>query len=130
MSLAFTNVITPLGRSSATRVKAWRNWCSVLTWAASCSTLDRILPMDTPVLQAMLWDFTLMGSSNSVLKSIVDAVVARHREARLPSPVLGLLSYSRLTRCLASVPAGHTVTSTVSPGTWSLPFSAPTPLTS
>ncbi len=103
MSLAFTNIITSLGSASATRVKAWRNRCSVLTWAASRSTLDSILPMDTTVLQAMLWDFTSMGASNSVLKSIVDTVVARHREARLPSLVQGHMSYSRLTRCLARV---------------------------
>jgi hypothetical protein len=32
-------------------------WCTVLTWAASRSALDRILPMGTSVLQAMLWDF-------------------------------------------------------------------------
>jgi hypothetical protein len=105
MSLAFTNVITPLGSTRATRVKAWRNWFSVLTWAPPPpqSTLDRILPIGTPSLQAMLWDFTSLGASNSALKSIVDAVVARHREAQLPSPAHGHTSYSRLTRCLARV---------------------------
>jgi len=103
MSLAFTTVITPLGSARATRVKAWRNWCTVLTWAATRSALDSTLPMDTSTLQAMLWDFTSLGASNSTLKSIVDAVVSRHREARLPSPVQGPLAYSRLIRCLARV---------------------------
>ena len=53
-------------------IQAWRNWCSVLTWAASLSTLDHILPMDTSVLRAMLWDFTYLGASNSTLKSRVE----------------------------------------------------------
>jgi hypothetical protein len=100
MSLAFTAVITPLGSARATRLKAWRNWCTVLTWA-SRSALDRILPMGTSVLQAMLWDFTSLGASTSTLKSIVDANVARHLDAHLPSPVQGPFAYSRLIRCLA-----------------------------
>jgi hypothetical protein len=41
-----------------------------------------------------------MGASRSVLKSVVDSVIARHRDARLPSPVSGHMSYFRLTRCL------------------------------
>ncbi len=56
-----------------------------------------------PVLQALVWELTSLGASNSTLKSIVDAVVARHRDARLQSPLQGHLSYSRLTRCLARV---------------------------
>jgi hypothetical protein len=39
----------------------------------------------------------------STLKSVVDAIVARHRDARRQSPLQGHLSYSRLTRCLARV---------------------------
>jgi hypothetical protein len=57
--------------------------------------------MPAPVLQALLWELTSLGASNSTLKSIVEAVVARHRDARLQSPLQGHLSYSRLTRCLA-----------------------------
>ena len=105
MSQAFSTTITPLGTARATRLKAWRNWLTVLTWAASRATLDRILPMDISVLQAMLWDFTSLqvGASNSTLKSIVDAVLARHRSTQLSSPVQGPMSYSRLVRCLARV---------------------------
>ncbi len=98
MSQAYLTVIAPLGTARATRVKAWRNWCTVLTWAATRSSLGRILPMAAPVLQAMLWELTSLGASNFTLKSIVDAVVARHRDARLQSPLQGHLSYSRLTR--------------------------------
>ena len=54
MSHAFSTTITPLGTARATRLKAWRNWLTVLTWAASRSALDRVLPMDVSVLQAML----------------------------------------------------------------------------
>jgi hypothetical protein len=39
----------------------------------------------------------------STLKSVVDAIVARHRDARRQSPLQGHLSYSRLTRCLTRV---------------------------
>jgi hypothetical protein len=41
-----------------------------------------------------------MGGSRSTIKSIVDAVIAKHRESGLPSPVTGHMSYSRLSRCL------------------------------
>ena len=100
MSQAFTDMIIPLGSARNTRIKAWRNWRSVLTWAAGRHTFDQILPMGTGVLQAMLWDFTAMGASRSTLKAVVDAVIARHRDTRLESPVSGHLSYFRLTRCL------------------------------
>ena len=50
MSQAFTTVIAPLGTARATRVKAWRNWCTVLTWATTRAALGRILPMPAPVL--------------------------------------------------------------------------------
>ena len=100
MSRAFTDLIAPLGTARATRLKAWRNWRSCLTWGTARNTLDRILPMDHDTLLAMLWDFTAMGASRSTLKSIVDSVIARHRDGNLPSPVTGPAAYSRLTRCL------------------------------
>ena len=102
-SMAFTQHIITLGSAKGTRIKAWRNWKTVLTWAAGQHALDRILPMDATTLQAMLWDFTSLGASNSMLKSFVDAVISRHRDARLPSPVSGHLGYRRLTQCLARV---------------------------
>ncbi len=88
MSTAFASVIPSLGTASAraTRVKAWRNWCTVLTWRATSHSLDQILPMLRPVLQALLWEFTSLGASNSTLKGVMDSIVARHRDARLPSP--------------------------------------------
>ena len=100
MSRAFTDLIAPLGTARATRLKAWRNWRSCLTWGTARNTLNRILPMDHDTLLAMLWDFTAMGASRSTLKSIVDSVIARHRDGNLPSPVTGPAAYSRLTRCL------------------------------
>jgi hypothetical protein len=92
MSQAFTDMIIPLGSARGTRLKAWRNWRSVLTWGAGRHSLDQILPMSTGALQAMLWDFTAMGASRSTLKSVVDAVIAKHRDSRLPSPVEGHMS--------------------------------------
>jgi hypothetical protein len=100
MSRAFTAVIVPLGSAPGTRIKAWRNWCTCLTWAIGRHATDKILPMHPDVLHAMLWDFTAMGASKSTLKSIVDSVISRHRDAQLKSPVSGHMSYFRLTRCL------------------------------
>ena len=101
MSLAFSTHISPLGSARTTRRKAWRNWCTVLTWAAGRRALDNVLPMSTAVLHALIWDCTAMGASRSVTKAIVDAIISRHRGARLPSLVTGHMAYHRLTRCLA-----------------------------
>jgi hypothetical protein len=103
MSLAFSTVIMPLGSARATRVKAWRYWRSCLTWAVARGSCDQLLPMSGQALQAMLWDFATMGASNSTLKAVLDAVLARHREARLPPPISGHLAYHRLARALGRV---------------------------
>ena len=100
MSRAFTTLIAPLGNAKNTRRKACRNWRTVLTWAAGRRTLGQILPMSLEVLYALIWDCTAMGASRSVLKAVVDAIIARHRDARLDSPVTGHMGYNRLTRCL------------------------------
>ena len=84
MSRAFADVIVPLGTAPGTRIKAWRNWCTCLTWAIGRHSTDKILPMHSDVLHAMLWDFTAMGASKSTLKSIVDSVIARHRPSSRP----------------------------------------------
>ena len=97
MSCAFTR----LGSARATRVKAWRNWRACLTWALARNALGQLLPMPTATLRGMLWGFITMGNTHATLKSIVDAVIARHHEAHLPSPVSGNLAYQRLTGCLA-----------------------------
>ncbi len=103
MSTAFTTVFAPLCTARATRVKAWRNWCTVLTWAATRSCLHQIIPMPASVLQALLWEFTSLSASNATLKSVLDSIISRHREASLPSPIQGHMSYTRLTSCLARV---------------------------
>ena len=100
MSQAFTEMIAPLGTAKTTRGKAQRNWRTVLTWATARGALQHILPMAPSTLHAMLWDFSAMGSSRSTLKAIVDAVITRHRDARVDSPVSGHMTYSRLARCL------------------------------
>ena len=100
MSAAFEAHILPLATVRGTRTKAWRNWRTVLTWAAARGALHRILPMDRQTLQAMFWEFTAMGGSSSTLRSVLNAVIARHREVGLPSPVSGHMEYTRLVRCL------------------------------
>ena len=100
MSQAFITMIAPLGTAHATRLKAWRNWRSCLTWAVGRGVPGHLLPMSRDTLLAMLWDFTAMGASRSTLKSIVDSVLARHRDGALPPPLSGPMAYCRLARCL------------------------------
>ncbi len=63
----------------------------------------------------MLWDFITLSATHATLKSIVDAVIARHRDAQLPSPVSGNMACQRLTNSLARA---HGTTRWVSLGTW------------
>jgi hypothetical protein len=56
-SKTFTEVMAPLGTAPTTRLKAWRNWRTVVTWAIQNKALDKILPMEVPTLQALLWEF-------------------------------------------------------------------------
>ncbi len=102
-SKAFAEVLDPLGTAQATRLKAWRNWKTVITWAIANSALDNILPMDQPTFQALLWELTALGATHSTLKGVIDAVAGRHHKARLPSPLSGNLSYQRLNKSLARV---------------------------
>jgi hypothetical protein len=46
--------IVPLGTAQRTRLKAWRNWRTVLTWAVTHDALGDILPMKSSVFLAML----------------------------------------------------------------------------
>ena len=103
ISRACTYMTSALGSARGTRLKAWRSWRTCLTWAAGRGRMHRIpqVPMDHDTLLAVLWDFTAMGTSRSTrLKSIIDAVTARHRDEHLPSPVSGPAAHSRFTRCL------------------------------
>ena len=81
MAQAFTTHIVPLGSAVTTRNKNWRNWRTVLTWATARWALGSILPMPPVTLRALLWEVTSAGGSKSVVKSILDAVIAKHREA-------------------------------------------------
>ncbi len=102
-SQAFAQHVVPLGSANGTRLKAWRNCCTVLIWSAANHALDKILPMSTDVFHAMLWDFTSLGASNSTLKSIVDSVISKHHEAQLQTPVPGHRGYHRLMQCLTRI---------------------------
>ena len=54
MSQAFTDMIIPLGTAKGTRLKAWRNWRTVLTWGAGRHSLGLILPMSHPPGQCLV----------------------------------------------------------------------------
>lgn len=101
MSAAFEAHILPLATVQGTRTKAWRNWRTVLTWAVGRDALHRILPMDRQTLQAMFWEFTAMGGSQSTLRSILNAVITRHRDAGFLSPLDGYMEYTRFVRCIS-----------------------------
>ncbi len=91
MELAFNIHIAPLGSAVATRTKHWRSWRTVLTWAAGRQSLGNILPMSPAVMRALLWESITIGASKSVLKAMLDAILSRHRDAGLPSPLRGSL---------------------------------------
>jgi hypothetical protein len=100
MSTAFDTHIIPLGSAIATRSKHWRSWRTVLTWAAGRDALARILPMDPRAMRALLWEAVTMGASKSVLKALLDAILSRHRDAGLPSPLAAGMTYTQLFRCV------------------------------
>ena len=101
MSLAFETHIWPLGSVKSTRTKAWRNWRTVLTWAVARNALHRILPMDRSVLQALVWECTAVGGTRDVIRSLLDGIISRHRDAGLRSPLAGPMEYSRFTKCIS-----------------------------
>jgi hypothetical protein len=100
MELAFNIHIAPLGSAVATRTKHWRSWRTVLTWAAGRQSLGNILPMSPAVMRALLWESITIGASKSVLKAMLDAILSRHRDAGLPSPLAGNMTYSQLFNCV------------------------------
>ena len=100
MSQAFDQHILPLGSAMATRAKHWRNWRTVLTWAAARHSMGSILPMDPRVLRAFLWEAVTSGASKPVLKGLLDAILSRHRDASLPSPLASGMTYTQLFRCV------------------------------
>ncbi len=104
-SKAFSKVLSPLGTAHATRLKAWINWKTVITWAIANNALDNILPKDQSTFQALQWELTALGAAHPNLKGVIDAVAGQHREAKLPSPLSGNLSYQleRLNKSLARV---------------------------
>ncbi len=51
-------------------------------------------------MRALLWEFITIGASKSVLKAMLDAILSRHRDAGLPSPLAGNMTYSQLFNCV------------------------------
>lgn len=84
----------------STRRKSWRHWRGVLSWAAARRCLERILPMDTVVFEALLWDLVNLHCTFPVIKGYIDCIQARHRGLGLQSPITGANSYARLARGL------------------------------
>ena len=106
MSRAFTAVIqvVPLCNAPGTCIKAWRNWCTCLTWAIGRHATDKILPMHPDVLHAMLWDFTAMGPRSQPSKA--SSTPSSH----------GTVTRSSNPRCLATRPIS------ASPDAWAASF--------
>ena len=57
--------------------------------------------MDRPTLQALIWECTAVGGTRAVIRSLLDAIIARHRDTGLPSPLAGPMEYTRFTRCIS-----------------------------
>jgi len=101
LAAEFVRHVQPMERGHRTRKSSWAGWRVVLSWAAAREAFRDILPMTEEVLHAFLWDALTMGSSFSVLKSLVNAIQARHNRYRLTPPLPPGGNYSRLMKSLA-----------------------------
>ena len=101
LAAEFIRNVRPMERGHNTRKAAWAGWRVVLSWAAARDGLHEILPMTEEVLYAFLWDALTMGTTFHVLKSLVNAVQARHNLFRLEPPIAPGGDYGRLMKALA-----------------------------
>jgi hypothetical protein len=68
--------------------------------ATARHSLGNILPMPPPVMRALVCEAITMGASKSVIKAMLDAILSRHWDAGLPSPLAGNMTYSQLFNCV------------------------------
>ena len=101
LTAEFLRHVRPMERGDRTRKAAWAGWRVVLSWAAARECFADILPMTEDTLYAFLWDALTMGASFSTLKSLVNAIQARHNMFRLTPPVAPGGNYGRLMKALA-----------------------------
>ena len=45
--------------------------------------------MDRTVLQALVWEYAAVGGTRDVIRSLLDGIISRHRDAGLRSPLAG-----------------------------------------
>ena len=98
---AFRSHVEPLMEGVETRVKAWANWRTVLTWATARKILGEILPMSVEVFQAITFDLLSVLASQGTVKSVWNAISTLHRHHGMVSPVAAAGEYGRLAKCIA-----------------------------
>ena len=100
MAAAFRTHVSPSAAATSTRAKDWAGWRAVLTWATARGALGKILPMQRPTLEALIWEMLACQCTTPIIKGVIDAIQARHRRFALPSPIVGPRAYSRLAQSL------------------------------
>ena len=101
LTAAFDLNVAPSAAAPSTRAKDWAGWRAVLAWGTARGCLDRLLPMTLPTLKAVIWDLLSCQCTTPVIKGVIDGIQARHRQFGLQSPLVGVLSYSRLIQSLS-----------------------------
>ena len=100
MAAAFRTHVSPSAAAPSTRSKDWAGWRAVLAWATARKALGKVLPMQRPTLEALIWEMLACQCTAPIIKGAIDAIQARHRRFALPSPIVGPRAYSRLTQSL------------------------------
>jgi hypothetical protein len=70
-------------------------------------------------MRALVWEAITIGASKSVIKAMLDAILSRHRDAGLPSPLAGNMTYSQLFNCVGRLLGKQQKKNSPSPGRWS-----------
>ena len=97
---AFRRHVVPSMEAVSTRVKAWANWRTVLTWVAARKVLGQLLPISVEVFQGITFDLLSVLTSQDVVKGVWDAIAYQHLHHRRESPIMAAWGYDRLAKCI------------------------------
>ena len=104
---AFRRHVAPSMEAVSTRVKAWANWRTLLTWAVARKVLGQLLPMSVEVFQGITFHLLSVLASKDVVKGVWDAIAYQHRHHRRESPILAAGGYGRLAKCIGRFAGTH-----------------------
>ena len=92
--------MAPSMEAVSTRVTAWANWRTVLTWVAARKVLGQLLPISVEVFQGITFDLLSVLTSQDVVMGVWDAIAYQHRHHRRESPIIAAGGYGRLAKCI------------------------------